>query len=260
MSHKYDDKSCVSVNQSSHLGECTNEVATQPTLPAAGRTFRIPVTLGEFNVTSHLSSTITFPDPVMEIKNVKKRVEIVQCSLLTPSTDMPGTTSSGPFPLFLRGFVRKNIQYATPVYEPNGECVESELKSFTTRVEFECMTTIEELDNPVVLPVANDSTEYDFARTKKLGTGFPEKDHFHSSDISQFHQESERFYNDFPYCELVSDEILEWDEAIDRQTYGDAPVGEGTFQKVVEKMRLNFVIRILQVQNIEVGGGNGGAG
>lgn len=243
-------KNCVSLNDSASIEQCTSAQTDLPYFTGARR-IRVPVNLGEYVVTSHLTAKIKFEDPVLEIKDIKKRVEIVQCRLMTNATTSIGGESQGPFPLFIKGFVRKNIQYASPCYDTNGNCVTSEMKSLTTRVPFEC-TTMVTLDAPVQLPELNERYEWDYSRTKELGTGYPEKDKFHSSDISQFHQQSEQAYNDLPFCELVRNNIIEWDEATDRETFGEGPVGEGFFHNMVEKMTLNFTIRVLQTQNLLV--------
>ena len=245
------NSNCVSVNQSASVGECMNTPVVTPVFTGPRR-IRIPVNLGEFNVSSHLTANITFPEPVLEIKDIKKRVEIVQCRLIASATTTPGDSAVGPFPLFIKGYVRKNIQYASPSGGSSStECVSSEMKSLTSRVPFECMTMVT-LDQPLQLPEVNERSEFDFTRTKELGSGYPEKDHFLSSDISQFHQQSENVYNDLPFCELVRHVITEWDESTDRQTFGEGPVGEGYFQNIVEKMTLNFTIRVLQTQNLLV--------
>ena len=250
MNKKQSDNNCVNVNQTASVEQCMNTPTDTP-IVTGPRRIRVPVNLGEFIVTSHLSANISFPNPVLEIKDIKKRVEIVQCRLMTNATTFNGASSVGPFPLFIKGFVRKNIQYASPCHNSSGECVSSEIKSLTTRVPFECMTMVE-LEEPVQLPELNERFEFDFSRSKALGTGYPEKDHFLSSDISQFHQQSENAYNDLPFCELVRHVIVEWDEATDRQTFDNDPVGEGYFQHILEKMTLSFTVRVLQTQNLLV--------
>ncbi len=90
-------------------------------------------------------------------------------------------------------------------------------------------------------------------RSQELGHGFPEKDHLLSSDLSQFHQDSTQFYNELPFCELISSQIIEWDEAVDRQPlHGNAPFEEGYFHRIVEKIFLQFTIKILQNQQVAV--------
>ena len=100
----------------------------------------------------------------------------------------------------------------------------------------------------------NKRHEFDFFVTKPLPSGFPEKDELLSSDLSQFHQESEQFYNELPFCELISSKIIEWDEAI-RQTAvipTASPLGEGFFTKIEEKMVVDFTLKVLQNQQVRV--------
>ncbi|MCA1022047.1 CsxC family protein [Halobacillus litoralis] len=247
------DRHCVNLNESASIEQCTNTSADTAITPTGQRIVRIPVELGAYNVTTNLVANISFPDPVLEIKDIKKRVIITQCRLLTRTSTGADDDqfSAGPFPLFLKGYVRKNIQYATPSRNADGECISSEIKSLTVKVPFECMTSVD-LDSPAQLPLRNRRDEYDFFRAQDLGTGYPEKDQYLSSDLSQFHQESFQGYNQLPFCELVSSQILEWDEATDRQFIGDGPVDEGYFQHMVEKMQVRFTIKVLQNQQVRV--------
>ncbi|WP_455429231.1 CsxC family protein [Halobacillus halophilus] len=252
--HHYHD--CVDLNKSASIEQCMNEETDTPVTPEGTRLVRIPVNLGDFNVTTHMVANIEFPYPVSEIKDIKKRVVILQCRLMTRTSASPDDQfSSGPFPLFIKGYVRKNIQYASPCYNEAGECVSSEMKSLTVKVPFECMTSVN-LDSPAQLPVTNTRSEFDFFRAQDLGKGFPEKDKFLSSDISQFHQSSTANYNPLPYCELLRHEILEWDEATDRHShhygYSHSPVAEGHFHHIVEKMMVTFTVSVLQEQQVRI--------
>ncbi|WP_456274630.1 CsxC family protein [Bacillus sp. AK031] len=257
MSDKYNhhDKSCVEFNKSAHIGECNSAEVDPITAPVidAVRTINVPVRLATREVTTNMVCNIDFPDHVMEIKDIKKRVEIVQCRLITtPVSELPVFSTPGTmYPLMIKGYVRKNIQYATPCYNSDGQCVSSDIKSLTVRVPFECFTNIT-LDAPVQLPLTNSRSEFDFFRAQKLGKGFPEKDEFLSSDISQFHQLSTQYYNPLPYCELLSSTMLEWDEATNRETYGHGPVGEGCFDKMVEKLVLRFTVNVMQNQQVPI--------
>ena len=104
-----------------------------------------------------------------------------------------------------------------------------------------------------VMPQVNNRKEFDFFVSKPLSTGFPEKDELLTSDLSQFHQESSQHYNELPFCELVSSQIIEWDEAIDRQPLPtSSPIDEGFFQTIEEKMVIDFTVRVLQNQQIRV--------
>jgi hypothetical protein len=258
---KKDNKDCVNLNKSAVVGEC-NSVDVEPITTPGNEdgivTMKVPITLAERKVTTNLSAHIRFPHPVLEIKDIKKRVKIVQCKLLLPAIPAkrdPFDTDDMDFMLHISGFVRKNIQYATPCFDGKSSCVSSEMKSLTTDLRFECVTTIpaSEFISPPQLPFFNKREEFDYFRAQDLGKGFPEKDQLLSSDLSQFHQVSTQFYNELPFCEIISSHITEWDEAIDRKPLqGRAPFEEGTFQNMSEKMLLQFTVKVLQNQQVRV--------
>ena len=85
-----------------------------------------------------------------------------------------------------------------------------------------------------------------------MPNGYPEKDEFLSSDFLNFIKTTQ-YYNELPFCELVSSNIIEWDEAIDRcDLPKDAPIGEGFFNEIEEKMVLDITLKVLQNQQIRV--------
>lgn len=240
-------RGCVNVSKSASRNECVNVPATDVT----GQPANLAVTLADIIVTDHLVAEIHFPDPVLEIKDINKRVKIVQCRLLLGTEN--GTDLAAGVPLFLKGFIRKNIQYATPCPNAKGDCVSSELRSLTVDVPFECVTILTDFLTPPVLPIGNTREEFDFFRAQPLGHGFPEKDQLLSSDLSQFHQVSTQNYNQIPFCELVSSSIVQWDEAIDRYPLPNhGPFEEGTFHNIVEKTFLQFRIRVYQNQQVDI--------
>ncbi|MCT8138285.1 DUF3794 domain-containing protein [Anaerobacillus sp. CMMVII] len=206
---------------------------------------KVPVVLAELTVQVNMDAKITFPEPVLEIKDIKKRVKLTQCRLLLPTNK-----------LFIKGVVRKNIQYASPsrdIAESNAISVSSDLHSYTVDIPFECVTEIKKFLTKPVMPEINSRQEFDFFIAKPISNGYPEKDEYQSSDLSQFHQESTQFYNELPYCELISSHIIEWDEAIDRTPLPHAaPIEEGYFTTMVEKMVLDLTLKVLQKQQVRV--------
>lgn len=228
----------------SNIKECKNH-PVKPNVSIGKIITKVPVVLAELNLQLNLDATITFPEPVLEIKDIKKRVNLTQCRLLLPTHK-----------LFVKGFVRKNIQYASPsgeIEKSTEQSVASDLHSLTVDVPFECVTDIEEFLSMPVMPEINRREEFDFAVSKSLPSGFPEKDKLLTSDLSQFHQDSKQFYNELPYCELISSKITEWDEAVDREPLpGTSPLNEGIFTTVVEKMVLDVCLKVLQNQQIRV--------
>ncbi|WP_433744444.1 CsxC family protein [Falsibacillus pallidus] len=206
---------------------------------------KVPVVLAEITLQVNVDALIDFPEPVLEIKDIKKHVKLTQCRLLLPTNK-----------LFVKGFVRKNIQYASPSPEIENSTttsVASDIHSITVDVPFQCVTEIDHFLTPPVMPEFNRRNEFDFLISKSLPTGFPEKDELQTNDLSQFHQESTQYYNEIPFCELISSKIIEWDEAIDRVALPtSSPIGEGYFTKIEEKMVVDITLKVLQKQQIRV--------
>ncbi|KML36123.1 MULTISPECIES: CsxC family protein [Cytobacillus] len=242
------------LNKDKHMNECIADTRHcdceshhehHPHVSIGKIITKVPVVLAELTLQLNIDALITFPEPVLEIKDVKKSVKLTQCRLLLPTNK-----------LFIKGFVRKNIQYASPAPEierHTSKSVASSLHSLTVDVPFQCITEIKKFLTHPVMPATNHRSEFDFLVTKPLHQGHPEKDELQTKDLSQFHQESTQHYNELPFCELISSRIIEWDEAIDRAPLPKGgPIDEGFFTKVEEKMVLDIKIKVLQKQQIRV--------
>ncbi|WCK55922.1 DUF4183 domain-containing protein [Aneurinibacillus sp. Ricciae_BoGa-3] len=128
----------------------------------------------------------------------------------------------------------------------------STINSLTVDVPFECVVSITSFLNPPIGPFTNVRDEFDFAVSRPLGTGFPEKDQLMSTDISEFHQESTEFFNEQVFCELIRADITEWNEALNRvPLLGIMIAEEGTFTEVSQKMILDLTVKILQNQQVK---------
>lgn len=77
--------------------ECSNTPVT-PKVVTGSVVTKVPVVLAETSVQVDMDTLINFPEPVLEIKDIKKDLKLTQCQLLLPTNK-----------LFLQGFVRKNI-------------------------------------------------------------------------------------------------------------------------------------------------------
>lgn len=233
----------VEQQPSDEFCQCEILNSYDPHISSGEMVAKLPVLLAELTFQAKVKAIITFPEFVLEIKDVSKRLFITQCRLLLPSNK-----------LFIKGFVRKNILYDRPLEEKNLKTktsITSDLHSISVDIPIQCMTEIKKYISQPVLSQMNEKYEFEFPSTKPLPTGFPEKDQDMSSDLSSFHQESNQYYNELPYCELVSSKIIEWDEAIDRQSLPFAPLSEeGYFRKMEDKMVINFTIKVLQNQQV----------
>lgn len=209
---------------------------------------KVPVVLGETKVQIDVDTIINFPEPVLEIKAIKKNLKIVQCRLLVPTNK-----------LFIKGFVRKNIQYATPTMATSNSVL-SNIRSLTVDIPFTGVTAIDFLNFPK-FQTNPDTKNFTFFTESRLPQGFSPKEHLLSGDLSQFDQLSGEHFNELPFCELIESRFIEFDEALDRQmgrvmnAQGqvlNSPFEEGTFTRVEEKMVIELTVKVLQKQQINV--------
>lgn len=211
-------------------------------------TAKIPVVLAEQTIQVNVSSVIHLPEPALEIKRIKKRLKVTQCLLLQ---DISPVT---PLVLFIKGFVRKNIDYATRGCS-NNEGVCGDIRHCTVDVPFSCTTPVEINGVPPVTLIPNTVQEFEFFRRQPLkGPGFAEKDQLLSGDLSEFNQVSQEFFNELPFCELINARIVEFDEFLNRRLPlgTKLPFEEKEFRRLEEKMVLFITLKILQNQQVLV--------
>lgn len=214
-------------------------------------TIKVPVILAEPKIQVHIDTIITFPTPVLEIKDIKKRLKITQCKLLLPGNK-----------LFIKGFVRKNIQYASPVFG-TANSVHSTIQSFTVDQPF---SHVEDLTGKFIKKPLNTHFSYrdeiEYTSCTDLSADFPASDHLISGDLSQFSQVNKEYLNELPYCELIWASFVEFDEAINRikgsfsrgfcKGRSLLPFEEGIFTRLEEKLVVDFQIKVLQKQPVKV--------
>jgi len=198
---------------------------------------KIPVVLAEVDVQIDLFSEITLPTPALEIKRIKKRLKLTQCRLIQNTKK-----------LYLEGFVRKNIEYAEPdlCVDPDSIC--GTISHCTLDTPFRCVTEIEDFITPPCPVIPSRAKEFEYFSSTPLPPDFPEKERLLAGDLSEFNQESFEFFNELPFCELVSSTITEFDEFIDRQPVTGGPFEERTFTEFDEKMVIKLRFKLLQNQ------------
>lgn len=226
---------------SRNLDICPNYSET-PTGIKTGVIAKIPVVLAQLTVPFHISSVINLPEPALEIKDIKKSLKVTQCLLLQPTNI-----------LFIRGFVRKNIDYSNRTCSSlDGVC--GEIQHCTIDVPFECTTPVTFFRNPQNLLV-NSRNEFEYLREEELPRDtFAEKDHLMSGDLSEFNQQSEEFFNELPFCELLYSNIYEFDEYINRTVPSnvDIPFEEREFTEIEEKMVIELTLKVLQKRQVRI--------
>ncbi|MFZ5754404.1 MAG: CsxC family protein [Bacillota bacterium] len=222
--------------------ECVNNpVPVEPLF--TGAVVKVPVVLAELTVQFNVNSTIELPEPALEIKNIKKRLKITQC-LLLQNTNM----------LFIKGFVRKNIDYSTrKCSTPEGIC--GDIRHCTVDIPFKCTTPVifNVMEPLPVVPASTNEFQY-FGRFDVKGPQFAEKDELLSGDFTEYNQISTEFFNELPFCELVSSRIVEFDEYLNPLPPANvkAPFEEREFKKIEEKMVIYLTLKILQNRQVAV--------
>lgn len=223
-------------------GDCVNTPA--PILPlVTGAVAKIPVVLAELTLQVNVNSIIDLPEYAWEIKDIKKHLKITQC-LLIQDTNM----------LFIKGYVRKNIQYATrSCSNSQGFC--GDIKHCTVDVPFSCTTPVFFNGIAPLSPVPRTSVEFEYLRQQNLhGPQFADKDHLMSGDMSEFNQISTEYFNELPYCELISSRIVEFDEQLGRvhHDYYKMPYDEKQFKSIEEKMVIFLTLKVLQNRQVAI--------
>lgn len=231
---------CVKVKGNT-LENCENESVDIDPI-TTGVVAKIPVVLAELTVQVNVSSLIKLPEPALEIKDIKKRLKITQCRLLQ-NTNI----------LFIKGFVRKNIDYSTRDCS-NYEGVCGDLRHCTVDVPFECTTAVEFNGTDPDDIVFNTKSQFEYFRKDDLPGDFPEKEKLLSGDFSEFNQITTEYLNELPYCEIISSRIVEFDEFLNRKPiYDPAPFEEREFKRIDEKMVIYITLKILQKRQVEIG-------
>ncbi|MBW9157463.1 hypothetical protein G9F71_005810 [Clostridium sp. FP2] len=236
---------CVTVTTQAET--ITEEIDVIPTVICPGNTVvKLPVVLAETKIIIPVEATITFDQVVMEIKRTKKNVFLTQSRLIPFSQD----SRTGTGILFIAGFVRKNIEYATQTC-PSGtstnvcgdirHCTVQVPFNFTTRVTFLRPPVFNENTTPSEIEFFTDKLEgCDNCTDSVLGRN--------PCDQSFFITE---FYNEKPYVELVRADVTE----VDIHTNPTSNCETSTEQRVTqltEKVVINLTLKVLQNQQVRV--------
>ncbi len=239
----YDEYSCKSgIIKSKTLTECSNEQLTPTGIngPLVGK---IPVVLAEPVVQIDVESIIELEDPTFEIKRIKKNLFITQCKVINVGLN------TGK--LFLSGYVRKNIEYAT------AECIgrkrrsiSGDIKHTTVNVPFQCVTKINYVNPPHLCSVQETQETASFIDTKD-GDDYCSQKIIGRSPCEQSFQHYECF-NEKIYCELEDVRIYEDDIQKNPKEMGCKFPHEYTFDSIIEKMVILVRLKLLQKQQVSI--------
>lgn len=225
----------------------TEQVAVTPTVITPGpAVVKIPVVLAEVNVTIPVEAIIKLDQPAIEIKRIRKNVFLTQSRIIPFSQDnRPGTGI-----LFIEGFIRKNIEYATQTcYSPRNPNVCGDIRHCTVEVPFHFTTRITFVRQPNFIENTTPS-ELEFFTDKRKSCDACADPVIgrNTCDQSFFFTE---FFNEKPFTELVRADIAEVDIHTDPYLNCETPT-EQRFTKLTEKVVVNLTLKVLQNQQVRV--------
>ena len=225
----------------------TEQNSITPSVIAAGPVVvKIPVVIAETNITIPVEAIIKLDYPAIEIKRIRKNVYLTQSRVIPFSQD--GEFGTGI--LFIAGFIRKNIEYATKTcskYGSNNVC--GNIRHCTVEVPFNFTTRITFLRTPIF--VANPpQVELGFFtdRNKSCDACADPVIGRNVCDQSFFNSE---YFNEKPFTELVRADIAEVDIHTDPFRDCENPT-EQVFNKITEKIVVNLTLKVLQNQQVNV--------
>ncbi|PEJ42743.1 CsxC family protein [Bacillus wiedmannii] len=210
----------------------SDEAAT-PILTPGAPIVKIPVVLAERTIQIVVESDVPLAPAASEIKRVLKNVFLTQCKLVPVAfTPVPGTNYRRVTraKLFVQGYIRKNIEYA-------GSGCNSVLFDRIANVPFSGFADLTETDFLSLAIVASSSDTTSHFINPKNGD-LPRLD--------KYFFENTVFYNEQPYCELVSAQFFELD-------FSPCPTElNESFETLREKIVLDLTVKVLQVQQVRV--------
>lgn len=245
-------------NQIVHPCDNCGEVISSQTLPlSSGITVnpysingplvaKIPVVLGEREIQIDIEAVFKLKEPFFEIKGIKKNVYLTQCKLLRRSGKIAADDTLISGKLFISGFVRKNIEYAT------ADCVKEEIvcgriAHTTIDVPFTAVSEVIYAVPPVV-NVRGAQTEIDLLSS--CGCQDCTGTIIGKSGCEQYLEDNITFTEN-PYCELEGVRIFEDDINTDPLYHkNDSKVQ--LYNKVIEKMVVYIRIKVLQLQQVNI--------
>jgi len=227
----------------------TEQISVRPCVIEAGPVvIKVPVVLAETNITIPVEATIRLDQKVMEIKRIKKNVFLTQSRLIPFSED----SQCGTGILFIAGFVRKNIEYATqtcPVCTSASSNVCGDIRHCTVEVPFNFTTRVCFLRPPVFFQNTTPlELEYFTDKVKGCDVCADPVLGRNPCDQSFFFTE---YFNEKPFVELVKADITEIDIHTNPSSNCHNPV-EQNFTQLTEKIVINLTLKVLQNQQVKV--------
>ena len=238
------DKDCGEVIESSTLPLCSGtDITPDAVIPPV--IAKIPVVIAEKEIQVDVEARMTLKEKYYEIKRIKKDVYLTQCELIPRAGVIQnGVPVTGK--LFISGYVKKNIEYASADCVKDG-VVSGKINHTTEKIPFNCVTEVTYITPPVLsnrgvqqkTDLYCDETLCDCScKEEKLG-----------KLSCQEYLEDVVNYIEKPYCELIGARIFETDIQREPCYYK----GEKIYDELLEKMVVYVKVKVLQLQQVAIG-------
>lgn len=225
----------------------TEQTPVTPSVIAPGPVVvKIPVVLAEVNITIPVEATINLDREALEIKRIRKNVYLTQSRIIPFSQD----DQFGTGILFIAGFIRKNIEYATRTCRQMGSPnICGNIRHCTVEVPFNFTTRITFIRPPVFIPnfapvevefFSGTNKSCDYCADPVIGRNVCDQGFFNTE-----------VFNEKPFTELVRADIAEVDIHTDPLISCQLPT-EQLFTKLTEKIVVNLTLKVLQNQQVNV--------
>lgn len=234
------DINCGKVLDAKTLGMC-NGLDITPEGISGPLVAKIPVVLAEKDIQIDIEADIKLKEKFYEIKRIYKDVYLTQCKLIPVEIDNEPVGK-----LFIEGYVRKNIEYASAECVKDG-VVSGDIKHTTVKVPFSCVTQID-YDTLPDIPNEKEKSEYDFTCQCPCDQCKCDDIKLGKLDCEKYMQSTADFAEK-PFCELEGTRIYEVDI---QQKPCRSEYGPKIYDGLKEKLVLYVKIKVLQNQQVNI--------
>ncbi|WP_313890942.1 CsxC family protein [Psychrobacillus sp.] len=223
------------------LNPLNDEVAKPCVIPGNSKPIiKVPAVLAESKIQIVVEANISLDPPAVEIKRVLKDVFLKQCKLVpTAFSDKEACTGVRTVTrakLFIEGYIRKDIEYTTA--ECNG-VVHNRIATIPFSGFADLKGNVEHGGDFILFPIFGESSENGKSR-------FIDPKNGNTPRQDKYFFENSVYYNEQPYCELISASFFELD-------FSPCPVEAGeTFDSLREKIVVDLTLKVLQVRQVRI--------
>ncbi|MBV7276514.1 hypothetical protein I6U48_26935 [Clostridium sp. PL3] len=236
-------RDCESSSETEILSFCPNTPGSVIGITNAV-VIKAPVVLAEPTIKISIESKFKLESPALEIKRILKNVYLEQCNLIPDVFD--------PYfgILFIKGFIRKNVEYATKDCSTDGT-TSGEIRHTTVRVPFTCAAKIRFTTLPIF--INTEPPEQIEILRNNIEICDPCEEGILGNIPCQLNLRLTEFFNEKVFCELIKAEIIESD-------FLENPIRDDsckfnldqTYNTVKEKVVIHLTIKLLQNQQISI--------